>query len=145
MSHPPSAARQQDCTAGVLHAPGDHRRSADRERSLSPLSPATPSRDRTFEPEVPRRASHHRRQSSVQSIDAFIPARCVSLSQTQYDRRWWSEVVSRGGCTARANRRLPTLAPILEPDAALQALVYDDIRVCECGRRSSVQALACGP
>jgi hypothetical protein len=139
------SAPQQNCTAGVLRAPGNHRRSSDRERSLSPLFQATTSQDRSFEPRVPRRASHHRRQSSVRSIDAFIPARRSSLSQTQYDRRWWGEVASHGGCTAHANRRLSTLAPILEPEAALQAMVFDDVHVCECGRRSSVQRVASGP
>lgn len=136
--------QQQGCTVGTLWAPGDHRRSSDRERSLSPLSQAVSSQHRPSEPRFPRRASHHRRQSSVHSIDAFIPPRRSSLSQTQYDKRWWSEVASHGGCMARANRRLSTLATILEPEAALQATVFDDIHVCERGRQSSVQPVSNG-
>ncbi|KAF3051365.1 hypothetical protein E8E11_010466 [Didymella keratinophila] len=128
-SHSPGPSRQQNGTASVLWAPGDHRRSSDRERPLSPLAQAISLQDRPMEPQVPRRASCHRRWSSVRSIDAFVPPRWSSLSQIQYDKRWESEVAAHGGCTARANRRLSTLAPILEPEAALQASDFDDVHV----------------
>ncbi|KAF1931490.1 uncharacterized protein M421DRAFT_89801 [Didymella exigua CBS 183.55] len=96
-------------------------------------------------PGLPRRASCRRHQSSVRSIDSFVPARRASLSQTQCDERRCSEVASRGGCIARANRRLSTLTPILEPRRALQAIVFDDVHVCERGKRGSVRAMAKGP
>ena len=139
---PSSGPRRQlppPCSAASkLQAPGDHRSSVDRTRSISPLSQATPVRNRSVDYPIQRHASHHRRQSSARSIDVYIPTRRAAFSQTQYDNRWWSEVASHGGCTARANRRLLTLAPILEPEAAPQAGSFDDLYVCDCGRRSIV-------
>lgn len=140
-SHGRSTTEHHDAATGVPQPPGNHQRSIDRARSLSPLSQATPPQERSFGPPMPRRASHHRHQSSVRSIDTYVPARRASLSLTQYDRQWWSEVASHDGCIARANRRLSTLTPILEPEAALQAGFLDDIHVCECGRPASVHAI----
>jgi hypothetical protein len=141
-THPSSGPQRQlppQCSAASkLQAPGDHRRSVDRARSLSPLSQATPVQYRSVDHPIQRRASHHRRQSSVCSIGVYIPTCRAALSQTQYDKRWWSEVASHNGSTVRANRRLSALAPILEPEAALQAGSFDDPYVCECGRRNIV-------
>lgn len=111
------------------------------ERDHSLLSQAMLSRDRPSEPQIPGRVSYYRRQSSMRPIDAFIPTRRFSLSHIQYDKRWWSEVAAHGGCTARANRHLSTLAPFLEPEAALQASDFDGIHLCECGKSSSMQSV----
>ena len=44
-----------------------------------------------------------------------LPRRNSSLSQSQYDKQWWSEVGRRGSATA-ATRRLSVLEPVLEHD-----------------------------
>lgn len=143
--YPQPAPRRQpqasNLVASNLQAPGDHRRSFDRTRSLSPLSQPAPLRDPSVESPTQRHGSWHRRQSSVRSIDVNIPIRRASLSQTRYDKRWWSEVASHGGCTARVNRRLSTLAPILEPEAVLQAGHIDETYICKCGRRYSIDTM----
>ncbi|KAI2486023.1 hypothetical protein Ptr902_00156 [Pyrenophora tritici-repentis] len=79
---------------------------------------------KTF-PEV----SHPVAQSRLQSRKSFadppptpksrsqttLPRRNSSLSQSQYDKQWWSEVGRRGSATA-ATRRLSVLEPVLEHD-----------------------------
>lgn len=129
---------QSSGTAGALRPPKNQRLSTHQERSISPLSRAMSSRDESSEPQVPRRASCHKRQSSVRSTVTFIPSRRSSLSHFQYDRRRWDEIAAYGGGTARKNRRFSTLAPILEPEAALQASSFHDINLRECGGRSSI-------
>lgn len=118
--------------AGTLPVLEDHRRTYNRTRSLSAPSQTTPRRDRIFDSPTQRHASYHRRRNSVRSIDTYIPTRQASLSQTQHDKWWWSEAGSHGRCSARTHRRISTLAPIFEAEAALQAECFGDVQICGC-------------
>jgi hypothetical protein len=76
-------------------------------RSPSPHSVTTPPR------------SNHRRKSSIHDVpDLFLAElqmrRPPAPSQTQCDRRWWTEVARRGSA-AQMNRRFSVLEPIPEP------------------------------
>ena len=67
--------------------------------------------------------SNHRRQDNVHSIDEKMVIRQSSLSRTQHGRRCCMGAGTRGGSAAR--RHHSTLATILEPEAALQAVSVD--------------------
>ncbi|OAL52118.1 hypothetical protein IQ07DRAFT_403784 [Pyrenochaeta sp. DS3sAY3a] len=59
----------------------------------------------------------HRGLEEIEHDPLFFPQRrrsSNSISQAQYDRRWWTEVARRGS-TSAASRRLSVLEPILEP------------------------------
>jgi hypothetical protein len=118
--------------SGTLQASEDHRRSISRISPLSPLSlPPSPLGAPSFDPSVQRLVCYHRRQSSICSVDTYTPTRRASLPRTQYDKQWWSEVASHGGSTVRADRRLSTLVPILESEAALQVDLVEHIHCCD--------------
>ncbi|KAH6643774.1 hypothetical protein C7974DRAFT_370975 [Boeremia exigua] len=94
-----------------------HRRSVYYTRPLSPPSQPEPREEPFNSPPALRHASHHRRQSSVYSMDLDAPTRRGSLPKTQHNRRQRRGLASHGGCTARASQRISTLPPILEPKA----------------------------
>ncbi|KAJ8113352.1 hypothetical protein OPT61_g4495 [Boeremia exigua] len=124
-SYRPSTEAYPNDAPCVLQAPGNHRRSTDHTRSHSPLAQATTRRSLSNGPSIPRRASYPRRRSSAQSIVTYVPSGQGSISQTQYDKQWWNGAASHRGYTVRRSSRL---APILEPQAALQAESFDDAR-----------------
>jgi hypothetical protein len=106
-----------------------HDQLQDHAKSRSP-SPHSIPRKLSLDPSSPR--SRHRRQSSVHSIpDQFLAEvqlrRPASQSQTQFDRRWWTEVARRGPA-AHVNRRFSVLEPIPEPRVTHEVTVHDQQR-----------------
>lgn len=124
---------------GAIRAPGDHLRSTNRTEPLSLLPPSPSQREGYSDSTRPRRASYHRRQSSIHSVDTYVPTHRDSLSPSQSESGWCDEVPTHGGGIAPVNRRLPILAPILEPEAALQDGLPDEEHSCGCGRPDPVR------
>lgn len=104
--------------------------------TLETLERATDSRSqvRAWEQQTveafPPLYSNHRRQDSVHSIDEKMVARQSSLSRTQHGKRCCMGTGTRGGSAAR--RHHSTLATILEPEAALQAVSMDQSYMHDC-------------
>jgi hypothetical protein len=62
---------------------------------------------------TPSTRSHHRRQSSIQTIPTAVLA--DARRRSSHDKRWWTDVARRGS-TTRANRRFSSLQTIPEPE-----------------------------
>ncbi|KAF1942525.1 hypothetical protein EJ02DRAFT_166209 [Clathrospora elynae] len=105
-----------------LSSPLPPRTIDDRPPSLQPDTLPLSSTERPS----PTYAHSRRHSHSIPSSTLYImnppsntppplPRRRATLSQTQYDKRWWAEVARRGS-TSSATRRLSVLEPILEPE-----------------------------
>lgn len=88
-----------------------------RDTSASTIVPHSPE-ECLFHGHLGSPSFTHRGLEEIEHDPLFFPQRrrsSNSLSQAQYDRRWWTEVARRGS-TSAASRRLSVLEPILEPE-----------------------------
>jgi hypothetical protein len=109
----------QHCSHDALQAQEDYHRPIS-PRTLLPLSQPQQAQYPSREPRAERRASYYKHRSNVRTVETHASSCQTSLAWTRYDKWWWKGMASHRECTARVDRRFSTLAPILEPEAALQ-------------------------